>query len=80
MLPKDWLKQFEEIPEFSWEDSITMYNTLCSIYELAREMANEDNPNGKFYALRIIETMVEDMNAPVYYEKENNETRQEKEE
>jgi hypothetical protein len=62
MLPKDWLKQFEDIPEFTWEDSMIMYNTIYELYELAREMANEADPQGSHYALRIIETMVEQMN------------------
>lgn len=78
MMPKEWLKQFEEVAEFSWEDSVIMYDTLRALYGLAVEMANEDDPHGSHYALRIIETMVENINSPLYNEG-TDETRQEKE-
>lgn len=78
MMPKEWLKQFEDKPEFSWVDSVIMYDTLNALYGLAVEMANEDDPHGAHYALRIIETMVENINSPLGTQGIN-ETREEKE-
>lgn len=78
MMPKEWLKQLEEKSEFTWVDSVIMYDTLVALYGLAVEMANEEDPHGSHYALRIIETMVENINSPIGIQGID-ETRKEKE-